>query len=424
MDTIIEPNNLFDFTKLSLAVPVGLQGSAYFTKIEYNKKPLYIQTDKIQTKQGFVKSGKKYYCDLMFDKNSENLIHWFENLEETCQKLIFEKRETWFENNLEESDIESAFNSTIRIYKSGKFYLLRTNIKNNHQNLPSIKIYNEQQLPLTMEDITSETNLITILEIQGIKFTSRNFQIEIELKQAMVMDNEPLFDNCLIKPNKKIAEENITLANNIKNHDQTNFSIYPSLLEKENKSNNITSLDELNHPVDELNDPVDEFNHITIDELNDPVDELNDPVDEFNGPIHELNGPVDEFNDNVHEKDIFIKTDTCNKDNVVNDSLVLEFEDLDKDIEEEEKDDLKEISHSRLPLENLEIIQLKKPNQVYFDLYKEARSRAKQAKKTAILAYLEAKNIKKTYMIENINDSDSDFDAEIDEVSESELDNL
>ena len=58
---------------------------------------------------------------------------------------------------------------------------------------------------------------------------------------------------------------------------------------------------------------------------------------------------------------------------------------------------------------------------VYFELYVEARKKAKDAKKNAIMAYLEVKNIKKTYMIENINDSDSDFDAEIDEVSESEL---
>ena len=85
--------------------------------------------------------------------------------------------------------------------------------------------------------------------------------------------------------------------------------------------------------------------------------------------------------------------------------------------------ELKEVNNNDLSLENsLETIQLKKPNQVYFELYKEARKKAKAAKKNAIIAYLEAKNIKKTYMIENLNDSDSDFDAEIDDVSESELD--
>jgi hypothetical protein len=70
MDNIIEPNSSFDFSKLSLSHPVGIQGGAYFTKILYNNKPLYIQTTKSLTRQGFVKSGKKYYCDLMFDNNS------------------------------------------------------------------------------------------------------------------------------------------------------------------------------------------------------------------------------------------------------------------------------------------------------------------------------------------------------------------
>ena len=86
---------------------------------------------------------------------------------------------------------------------------------------------------------------------------------------------------------------------------------------------------------------------------------------------------------------------------------------------------LKEVNNNDLNLEKPEeFITLKKPNEIYFDLYKEARNKAKQAKKSAILAYLEAKNIKKTYMLENINDSDSDFDAEIEEASESELEGL
>ena len=102
-------------------------------------------------------------------------------------------------------------------------------------------------------------------------------------------------------------------------------------------------------------------------------------------------------------------------------SLDIEFEDLAEDIPES-SDELREIVGGDLNLdENANSLTLKKPNQVYFELYKEARNKAKQAKKNAILAYLEAKNIKKTYMIENLNDSDSDFDAEIDDVSESEL---
>jgi len=365
MDNIIEPNETFDFSKLSLAHPSGIQGGAYFTKIEYNNKPLYIQTNKSQTRQGFVKTGKKYYCDLMFDKNAESLINWFENLEEKCKKLIFDRRDTWFQNSLEENDIETAFNSTIRVYKSGKYYLVRTHIKNTHNNLPSVKIYNEQEVSLTIADVTSETNIISILEVQGIKFTSRNFQIDIELKQVMVMDNEPLFDNCLINKNKKIHTNSIV----VDNIDVTNLAEVPDT----------------------------EF-----------LDNLEDM-------------PESDSNNNSEELIAAIEIDKPKDDNI---SLELEIEDLTETIEEN-INELREFDNNDLNLENnLETIQLKKPNQVYFELYKEARKKAKQAKKNAILAYLEAKNIKKTYLIENLDDSDSDFDAEIDEVSESELDNL
>jgi len=90
----------------------------------------------------------------------------------------------------------------------------------------------------------------------------------------------------------------------------------------------------------------------------------------------------------------------------------------------ETEPELTEINFNSTLEDTIEEIKLKKPNQVYFELYKEAKKKAKLAKRSAIIAYLEAKNIKKTYMIENVNDSDSDFEAEIDEVSESELESF
>ena len=97
-------------------------------------------------------------------------------------------------------------------------------------------------------------------------------------------------------------------------------------------------------------------------------------------------------------------------------NILLDFEDLNKE-------DLKEVDLNINLENNLETFTLKQPTQVYYELYKEAREKAKIAKKAAIVAYLEAKNIKKTYMLDNI-DNDSDIDAEIDEVSESELEEL
>lgn len=385
MDNIIEPNNSFDFSKISLAHPVGIQGGAYFTKIEHNSKPLYIQTSKSLTRQGFVKTGKKYYCDLMFDKNSETIIHWFENLEAKCHKLIYEKKEAWFQGNLEEPDIETAFNPLIRVYKSGKYYLLRTNIKNTKDDIPAVKIYNEKEIPLSISDITPETEIMCILDIQGIKFTTRNFQIEIDLKQVMVLDNEPIFDNCLIKTKKSDTKH---LEQPILN-EQPQF-----VMDKFNVMNNSEQELKLEEPI---------IQETTVQEELIEQSKNTDTLEEIE-PIDLLQPKTAKSDENI--------------------SLDIEFEDLAEDIEEN-NDVLKEISNDDLNLDKNDLtMTLKKPNQVYFELYKEARNKAKQAKKNAILAYLEAKNIKKTYMIENINDSDSDFDAEIDEASESELEGL
>lgn len=391
MDNIIEPNESFDFSKLSLAHPVGIQGGAYFTKIEFNKKPLYIQTSKSLTRQGFVKTGKKYYCDLMFDKNSESLINWFENLEEKCHKLIYEKKDAWFQGNLEESDIETAFNPLIRVYKSGKYYLLRTNVKNTKDDNPAIKIYNEKEISLGINDVTPETEIISILDIQGIKFTSRNFQIDIELKQIMVLDNEPIFESCLIKTNKKNDKPLEELVNPIS---------LPETI-KEPLINNDSSINE----------------DISNKDLNNVVGEIN--FDESIGDKNEFHNL-----DTLDTLEEIEPLDILETHEPKNENISIEFEDLMEDIEEN-SDDLREINNTDLNLDKNDLsITLKKPNQVYFELYKEARNKAKQAKKNAILAYLEAKNIKKTYMLENINDSDSDFDAEIDEASESELEGL
>ena len=352
MDNIIEPNETFDFTKLSLAHPSGIQGGAYFTKILYNTKPLYIQTANSLTRQGFVKSGKKYYCDLMFDNTAESMIHWFENLEDKCQKLLLEKNDAWFQNSLTSSDIECAFTPTLRVYKSGKYYLIRTNIKNTPTGEPNIKIFNENEVTLGINDISNETNIISILEIQGIKFTSRSFQIDIDLKQVMVVDKTPIFDNCVIKTNKPKP--------------------FTKPLE--------LSLSHVNQ------EPL-----VTQDEVIE--NEVQDKIDNLFGIITESQD----------------KPET-------DEEVTLEVEELGLD-------DIKEVS-MEVNLDDLDSITLKKPNEVYFELYREARNKAKQAKRSAIIAYLEAKNIKKTYMLDNLNDSDSEFDAEIDEASESELEGL
>lgn len=344
----------------------------------------------------------------MFDQNAESIINWIERLEERCQVLLLAKNNDWFQNSLDKNELESAFNTTLRVFKSGRFYLMRTNVKNNTDNTPLLKLYDERLGPVVLDDVKSDNNIISIIEILGIKFTSRNFQIELELKQMMVMDQEPLFDNCLIKTTRpqylgsKQAPSNefrivpyenqpiTTISDNILSDNKEHFSVHV-----ENTREQILT------GSDNVVDTNTNTNNINI---------TNDVFDKKETEINSVQ-QTSEIHINENKNTTAISDKICNTE-------TKPIQGINFDTENE----LNEIQ--MIVADDLETISLKPPNQVYFELYKAARAKAKVAKRNVIVAYLEAKNIKKTYMLDNFDDSDSDFDAEIEEVSESELDEL
>ena len=71
---------------------------------------------------------------------------------------------------------------------------------------------------------------------------------------------------------------------------------------------------------------------------------------------------------------------------------------------------------------------LKKPNDVYYEIYKIAKEKAKTAKKKALEAFLEVKNIKNTYLLTDLEDSDSEdsflYDSESTENDSDDEENL
>ena len=391
MDNIIEPTMDYDFSKLYLGPPSNLTGGAYFTRIMYgSNKQIYIQTPKSLSKQGFVKSGKKIYIDLMFDNNDTVFINWIENLEQRCQELIFSKSQTWFETKLEKDDIETAFTSPFKIFKSGKYYLLRVNVK------PSLKVYNEMDEVVKIEDVTADKNMISILEIQGIKFTARNFQLEIELKQSMIVSPDPFLDECFIKkPIKKGGEQ--------KPLPPADLAAFVAETVSEIKADNNVPVNTV-YLEDNLEDNLEEVNiDLGIDDIEDPTTKANTLAN--SGP------PLDNEPKvlNIEEPE-------------EHENILLEIEDLDpkQEVENDDENLLQEVdvldinSKDNDALESSSI-QLKKPNQVYYEIYKKAREQAKELKKAALKAYFEMKNIKKTYMLDDVDSSDEEFESFRDE---------
>lgn len=381
MEKIVNLDNVdnFEFSKLSLLQPSALQGGSYFTKLRYVGEPLYFQSPKLFTRNGVVETNKTNYLDLLFTNDNESFIAWLENLETHIQKLIYEKRNLWFNNELELSDIESAFTSSVKPYRGGKFFLVRSNIlksKLYNNTKPSCLIFDEHENTLEFKDITPETKLITIIDVQGVKFSSKNFQIELVAKQIMVINNKYEFDSCVIKVGKTQSRVE---QNNKTNETSTEISNETSTEKKYHD----TFLDKEEHSVEES--------------LNEEKS-----IDAYELENHNL------ITESIDEANIIeSKTEKTHGDNSNNDTINLEEID-NKNIENNETNIIKEIDFK--PDENMETMTLKKPNDVYYEIYKIAKEKAKNAKKKALEAFLEVKKIKNTYLLTDLDDSDSDDD--------------
>ena len=202
---VFHPNDTFQFEHLELTHPNSIPGGSYMTRYSYynNKQPLYIQTTKLRSKQGIVVSGKKAYIDLLITASEidSEFTEWIANLEKRSIDLLYEKRHLWFTQELDRIDIENSFTSPIRAYKTGNF-LVRVNLEPNrnftHIQPFSCKIFDEHKKPVSVEHIKDDHTIISIIEFQGIKFTSRNFQMELLLRQVLVIPDVPLFETCVI----------------------------------------------------------------------------------------------------------------------------------------------------------------------------------------------------------------------------------
>ena len=377
MEKIVNLDNVdnFEFSKLSLLQPSALQGGSYFTKLRYVGEPLYFQSPKLFTRNGVVETNKTNYLDLLFTNDNESFIAWLENLETHIQKLIYEKRNLWFNNELELSDIESAFTSSVKPYRGGKFFLVRSNIlksKLYNNTKPSCLIFDEHENTLEFKDITPETKLITIIDVQGVKFSSKNFQIELVAKQIMVINNKYEFDSCVIKVGKTQSR--------VEQNNKTNETSSETSSEKMYQD---TLLDKEEHSVEES--------------LNEEKS-----IDTYELENHNL---ITESIDGANI--IESKTEKTHGDNSNKDTINLEEID-NKNSENDESNIIKEIDFK--PDQNMETMTLKKPNDVYYEIYKIAKEKAKNAKKKALEAFLEVKKIKNTYLLTDLDDSDSDDD--------------
>lgn len=398
-EAIFSTNSIFDFSKLDLAKPQQITGGNYFMRIRVNNSPLYIQPPKCIMKQSFLKSGKKYYSDLMFSNDNVEFIEWMENLETKCISNIFDNGSEWFEEEMEMHDIENYFTSPLKIFKSGKYYNLRVNVALN-LGKPLIKVYNENEEIVPMEEIKEKTNVMTILEIKGVKCSATCFQLEIEVKQMMIVQPNNIFEKCLFRP-KTIEHtvENIKSIDDVKEPYEENIILQkPIETFIENKEQEVLVEDVEESASDSV------INEEEIQPINENSDEETSEI-----KLIENNLEVEEETKlETEDNSILEEQREQNNNNEINLA------------EKKENGELEEFEFTLDKVSDEDPFTIKNKNNVYFEMYREAKKKARVARRLALSSYLEAKRIKNVYMLEDTTDSDEESDYENIEENEDE----
>jgi len=378
---IYNTDTSFDFNSLHLAKPQPFPGGNYFMRLTVSGKPLYIQPPKCIMKQGFAKSGKKYYSDFMFSNENTEFIEWMEKIETFCQDTIYKNGSDWFEDKMDMGDIENYFTSPLKIYKSGKFYNLRVNIALN-LGKPLIKIYNENEELIDFQDLKENTNILSILEIKGIKCSATSFQIEFDVKQIMTVQVSNLFEKCLF--NRKPA----VITPILSKPEPINDSII------DNQSSEVELDVKTEDKTEELKDTEVIVEDVSEDET------TNESLQ---------NNNENEMNDNNSEEgknEMKLIENNLEKNDQENTNDVVEINE--ESLEKKTTDELEEINFTLDKINEDDTFKIKDKNNVYYEMYKEAKKKAKIARDLALSSILEAKRIKNTYMLEDVTDSDED----------------
>ena len=352
---IVSATSSFDFKAISLADPHPLNGHAgfYFTQLGVGaeNKPLYLQLPECVTKQGMVNIKNTKYLDLMFERSQHDaLMTWIEKLEYTCQDIIDTKKDLWFQTELTRDDIETMMTQATRLYQSGKYILMRVFIE-TQKGLNTCIAYNENEIGVDLDTLEANKPLIPLIQIEGVKFSARSFEIVLKLTQVMVLGKTEKKTSCLIKRpggvsqggSQGVSSPNDDAAHTIATHTIATHTIAPPIIQAP-----------------------------TIDP---PI--VQAPT--IAPPTPAIIKSLEQSND-LEDISIQIGGSTLGSDT----------------------------------------INLKNPNEVYYEIYRKAREKAKEWRLKAIESYLEAKEIKTKYMLFDMDDSDDSMDDSDDEEEEEE----
>ena len=279
--------------------------------------------------------------------------------------------------------------------------------------------YDEEQVNVDISSVEPEREIIPLVLIDGIRYSSRSFEINIKLTQFMAIDKTvEVLNTCMIKRRKPDSTQLAPLPSTT-DIDRLEPAPAPGVSKPadDNRETETSTPDDDTVVIDD--ESIDTLHGIGGDGHTVMPEHLEKPdAGTESDAIYEIEvdtppTPFDEEQNTINDLGSGSEVPSI-KDNLadnVNPPSPLEDKSLgslNEPVAERGITSLEEIILE--PNDLSDSITLKKPNEVYYEIYRTARQKAKHMRQVAVEAYLEAKKIKSQYMLSDIDDSEDDMD--------------
>jgi hypothetical protein len=365
---IFETNETFPLDRMTLLTPKPITGGNHFSRFHIDDSPVFVHLPKCTNKQGIQTSGtKKAYMDLQFTNDQERFLKWLENLIEKVQEVLCQNSASWFANEMDKVEIEDTFQSPLKPYRSGQMYLMRVNIPIRMGKIV-LPMFDEDENQIESDMVKAGNTVLGILEIQGLKFSAKSLQLEMEMKQLLVLPSLSLFEKCVLTVPHKTPISHPTAI--------TPPAPAPNLLQIESPQAKTETKTETETETETENlaitfheptpESIDNHPEPQIEPQIEPEVETETEKERIPEPLEE---PKPEPEDKLEDVDICLENMT---------------------------------------LQPIEKLQLKNSKEIYYKMYRQARQKAKLARDLAISSYLESKHIKNVYVLEDLSDDEDE----------------
>ncbi len=179
------------------------KGSFYYSSMNYDNKPLHIQSPKMKcTCDGKDILNKNHVLDCEPINDDFSFYDFFLNIEDKNIKETYKKNKEWFGKDISLNLIDDMYKRTIKAVKKDskpKFSFKLPIIKNKIQ----CQIYDQNNVCIDITKLTPDCELIFVLHIRGLKFLKQHYYCDCYVSQIKVFiprdEKYNVFDTCVIE---------------------------------------------------------------------------------------------------------------------------------------------------------------------------------------------------------------------------------